>query len=555
MVKAGWNISLGDLGHRYDEAMANAAASGADFHLVMTNPQHGVNGAGEINEIQRWKDAMPAGTRLLWRTYLATDGEWIRTLGFNTGSDMMRLNETAFREHCRIWAENLADRWFREGHLDVIRDDPDNEPKLAGASYDVHRRYAISREQLIVACRKRGVKVAVGAFAVGLPHESMVENGALDPMLKVAEYLSVHEYPTAMPGVGDVIGYDAMLDPQSLWEKLPKAVWAIKKAYFLMRRCDRLKLQADALGNTGTKYIISETSTNEDIPDAHHYTSQLRDTYAKAECGGDLRGVQAWSGYHADVFGSSDGVDHVRRIFEYILTFIYNVPHVVGVCFYALNYSWGNGQRGRYRCHNFLGEAYDSLRRDKLPELNAQQKDKTMPETVLLRPLPDNFTWMMKRAKVASAGVNIRETWTTLDDNVLFLFKDSTEAFISANAFYNPDDGYHWRRIEFDDGKEGYVARGYIRDTEIAPPTPPAEEPVDDNTKPIPPIDDDTLIVLTDEQLDDAVVRYFDKMTVHVPKQTQADIPIVLARILARILRFMAFVIDPDIEQEKSPLS
>ena len=557
MVGMGYNISLGNLGHRYDEAMRNARDSGADFHLVMTNPHGGVNGAGEINEIQRWKDAMPDGTRLLWRTFLATNGEWVRTLGFNLVSEMMALSEADFRAHCIRWAQGQAQQWAREGHQDVIRDDPDNEPKLSGASDDVVRRYVISREELVKACKAVGITVAVGAFSVGLPHEGWIDRGLFDPLLKIAEVFSVHEYPPAMVGVGDVLPYEAMFEPETLWAKLPKQVWAISTIYSLMRRCDHLKLRAELVGNPNLEFIISETSTNEDIPDAHRVTSQLRGVYGKPECGGDLRGVQAWTRYHERVFGSNDVNQNVAQMIEYMLKYIYSVKHVIGVCFFALNYKWGEGAEGENRCHNLLNEMFDYLRRVLIPDINKRIREADVVTDI--PKLPEGFDWDMRPASVSSAGVKVRSSWSTQDEaNVLFVLREEQTVQASKNSFHNPNNGWDWLRVIFKDTVVGYVAKPFVNVSYVpvvdTPPTtePPVVDPAELEAAVFKWLDEnadrlfaEAVVEKSDTLIDKLVKVIFREWSTHIPVQEQPDMPAPLMAFISRFFGFIAKVSAP----------
>lgn len=468
MVRAGYNISLGNLGHRYDEAMDNAASSNADFHWVMTNPHQGINDAGEIAEIQRWKDAMPSHTRLGWRTFIETNGEWVRTLGFNSLDEMLRLSEEQFRAHCKKWAERIVAQYVREGHKDVIRDDPDNEPKLAGQSEKVYRYYVISREELLKASQAKGFTVAVCAFSVGLPDSQMIERGIFDPILRIAEVFSVHEYPTAAPGLGDVIPYSAMLQPETLWVKLPKQVWGISKSYNLMRRCDKLKLRANVVGNPDLKFIISEFSTHEDIPDAAQYTNSLRGEFGKPECGGDLRGVQAWTKYDERVFGSSDANANVARMLEYELRYIYAVDYVIGVCFYSLNYRWGVHKEGEWRCHNLLNEMFDNLRRVRIPEINERiyrevdMQDETK-EIPYVLPEPDDEGWSDVGEILIQPGLRVRDEPNTSGVKLIQL-EHNIIGRVHADSF-GKADGHAWRAIWSDEIEiSGFVAEYPLAD-------------------------------------------------------------------------------------------
>lgn len=512
-IAAGYNINLGGLEGRDNEAMLEAGEANADFHLLMTVPNGGMNGAGEIQQIGRWKAAMPSRTNLIWRTYLVTDGDWIATLGFtgeNRASKMMSLTDDQFQKHVDGWAETQAKRWHSEGHLDVWRDDPDNEPKLQGASPEILKRYVISRVALIRACKRYGVKVAIGAFSVGIPNEGDIDAGIFDPILREADYLSVHEYPHAVPGCGDLpfVGYDTSLTPETLWNKIPKQFWKVAAIYFLLRRVDRLVLKARQLGNTGIGVIITETSVVEDIPDAAVFKEELRKRYGKGECGGDLRGVQAWTEYHKVVFNSDDINQNVATMIEYMLQYIYNLDYILGLCFFGLNRLWGEGDKGKNRCHNYFNRQYDPLRKVIIPRLNAvsiaRGRIMTLESTPSLPDLPPNFSWDMTETTVKNvvASVNIRDSYT-VNGKRLGSIKQEYRAKVSKN--YVDNQGYRWHRIEFINAFNDavtYAAKGNLKDGELEDrylifgfeddtrPLPPIEEPTDETPafqlKPLP---------------------------------------------------------------------
>lgn len=95
--------------------------------------------------------------------------------------------------------------------LDIIRPDVmsdvviqcHNEPVVDSSNVGDFVRWNVA---MLEAAHARGIRVAVGTFAVGNPHESLITAGAFDPMLRALnanDVLMVHEYfrehPTAAP--------------------------------------------------------------------------------------------------------------------------------------------------------------------------------------------------------------------------------------------------------------------------------------------------------------------------------------------------------------------
>lgn len=475
MPAKGYNINLADLGDKYEEAQLSAIKAGADMHLVMTVPQNGVNGSGEIQEVSRWQTAV-APARLLWRTYSTHEGDWIRMLGYTTIEDMWRDNDTAFTERCRLWANEQAARWNREGLPDVIRDDPANEPGLDASNRALNERYVIRCVELQNACNFFNVKVAIGAFSVGTPHEDMIASGVFDPILRIANYFSVHEYPAGLPGAGDLFPYEDLLEPETYWQKLPQEVWETEAKYWLLRRCDRLYLRAKELGNS-IEIIVSESNTSEDIPDAVHVNNALKARgLALSECGGDLRGHQAWRLYYEKVFNSSDFQKNLATITEYQVMNVWNRPYIIGDCTFTLGFSWGTGSRGRYRCHNYLGDDCYEFRHTYLPAINVKfagiKQEPTMPE-----PIPE---YRMERKTISSRGeTNIRVNASASAEVYLTLRAEDQDVILAmiSNIPVLNNDGYGWHKIRYND-RDLWVAKTnnlLITDSPVDIPAPEPE--------------------------------------------------------------------------------
>lgn len=475
MPRIGYNINLSDLGARYEDALHSAKLANADFHLVMTVPQNGINGAGDIQSVTRWRDEL-SPARLVWRTYSTLEGDWIKMLGYTSTSAMLADSLDTFTDKCREWASITASRWHVEGLPDVIRDDPANEPGLNANDVQLNVRYVIRCVELQTACDFYGVQVAIGAFSVGTPHEELIDTGIYDPILRKAKYFSVHEYPAGMPGAGDLFEYERLLDPANYWQLLPRAIWSVDANYWLLRRCDRLYLRAKSLGND-VKFIITETNTSEDIPDAVHVNNQLKQRgYAIPDCGGDLRGHQAWRKYYEAVTGNNDFQSNVNRIMTYMGKYVFNVPHIVGVCLFTLGYSWGTGTQGRNRCHNYLGTDCDAIRKIYLPGLNKQLTQESDPV-----PLPDFNPALFDADVYVNSGYwNLRSEMSAGSADLGDITSIPERMKVSKET--RNENGYDWYKFERDlatHTQSGYFAKtdklviDYIEET-------PDNEPVPD---------------------------------------------------------------------------
>lgn len=343
-MRIGYNVNLSAINN---QAQEDAILSNADKHLLMTD------GHNPSPQIQVWKDALGAD-KIVWRKYDQREGNWTE---FNNGQ--------------------VISEWIADGHRDVIRDDPSNEPSLGGTDQDNNERYVKHSVDLLNRANNAGFTVAIGAFSVGTPHESMIDNGTYDDLIRAVveggHYISVHEYCPGIPGAGDVFPYAALSHPESVLSEMLTNQWALDE-YWLLRRSDRFVKRARQLGLADPRIIITECFIDY-IPDASTILQKLRPPYGIAEYNNDLRGVLAWRDYYHVAF---DGLDYeliVDRLTEYLAHKVYNQSWIHGACLFALNNLWDTPQG-----HNWLNARLDTFRRVFLPAINSQVTEPPEPE-------------------------------------------------------------------------------------------------------------------------------------------------------------------------------
>ncbi len=454
MSSIGYNVNLSAI----DNTTQNdVTLAGANMHLLMTVPQQidrvGVNGQTEINQIADWKQAI-SPAKSVWRTYSEKEGDW------------------------KIFPSNdvIIMRWLNEGQNDVIRDDPANEPSLAGGDKLINVQYVASRVDLLEQASAVEIKVAVGAFSVGTPHQDRINDGTYDPLIRAVveggHYFSVHEYCPGIPGAGDVFQYDELLNPQTVLSKMFSELWPLGD-YWLLRRSDRFVSRALQTLKIEAPQIIVTEAFIDNIGDASEVLNQLRDKYGLTECNRDMRGVLAWRPYYHDAF---DGIhsDHqlqVDYLVSYLANEVYNVDWIKGVCLFALNRDWDSPE-----CHNWLNNSLNEFRRVFLPNINYNlELPPPKPPILELPPPPED--WKMKYGLISfslEGGSNIRSEYSTLEDNDIGKIRDvPLSGMISTETVEN--EGFKWHKVVLDT-LVGYFAKtGYVTITrlDIEPPLPP----------------------------------------------------------------------------------
>jgi Papain-like cysteine protease AvrRpt2 len=137
------------------------------------------------------------------------DSPLAQSVKFHQGDDAWITHRRFLSYDKELWLHVTPDEW-----LDIVEDDAAN-----GVLVQCHNEPRIGEDNVeefvawMVACiriaHSRGIRLAPCAFAVGNPHEALIENGAFDDLLMELgpdDALMVHEYfqdhPLAEPEAG-----------------------------------------------------------------------------------------------------------------------------------------------------------------------------------------------------------------------------------------------------------------------------------------------------------------------------------------------------------------
>lgn len=406
MSKIGYNIAMSWVDN---QAIENAVASGADKHLIMTESDDAAR------QIGMWKDRLSAD-KIVWREYSRLEGNW------------------------SVYPNNveIVEKWKTQGHRDIIRDDPTNEPSLDANNSELNQRYVKTRVDLLHIARTEGIKVAVGAFSVGTPHEDMINAGIYDDLIRAVvaggHYFSVHEYCPGIPGAGDVFPYSELLNPQTVVSKMKQDIWGLDD-YWLLRRSDRFVKRARELGIADPQIIVTEAFIdNIDMGDVRE---QLRRGFGLAEYNYDLRGVLAWREYWFEAFGTRDLNAIVQILTKYAANKVFNQSWIKGVCLFSLNKNWDTPEG-----HNWLNEMLRSFRETSLPFINAGIVSSSEPPepSEYTMPPPHSILWGV--GTLEFEGLNFREQ-PTLDSDIIRTLDGTYRGMLNEGQIIEVD-GYNW---------------------------------------------------------------------------------------------------------------
>jgi hypothetical protein len=409
--KFGYNIDASQQHVTLDDI----ASVNAPVHLLMTAPPSGVNDANALNQLERYKAAMP-GVLWVWRTYNALEGNW----------SQYPTNQTYIA------------RWNKEGHRDVIRDDPCNEPNIGNDA-----AYVARSVDLLDRAADAGFRVAIGAFSVGTPHHDAIQRGVYDPLLQAIHrgnhYLSYHSYGHGIPDVGELRPLEVLDDPQRAFMTMVNKRWEVRQGYWYLRRSDWFVMRARELGLPDTPTIMTEACFDQ-INVNPGFMDGLRRRYGLSQYHNDLRGVMSWAKYweHADAA--------LIDIMEYLRDNVYYPDYIKGVCLFAINKQWRVPQ----------GHDWGQLPTALIKSVNSHvwQPEQPQPE-----PEPD-VTWRTEVVSPVRGAVNIRKEPSTSAPVVAKLAEDRTQVRVSNRTVDTAN--YVFQEIEIG-GVRGWVAREVVR--------------------------------------------------------------------------------------------
>ncbi len=446
MVKFGFNWDTGSVS--FEQAIPAMQAAKANAHLLMLDPGGFFLRAGDLDTIRKVASAVPDCT-LIIRIYSRNEGRW---------TDYPSASQ--YEQHWR-WIRQQLDGALTKR---LVFDDPVNEPNLAGSDRLAARVYVSRCIELVKAANNAGIKLAIGAWSVGTPHESLFEAEYL-PLWKLLaqskQAISMHLYGAIPFEAGELAPLDIVLDAK-LARSAMRGKWSVSYAGWFIGRAYRI-IQIFAKYGLGTPEIYVTECIVDNVFNSSN--SQIKEAW-RAKYGIDMyqrdpRGIFCWERYLAEMFPEYQFDEAIAYLLSYARKNIFYHEAFKGACLFALNAQWGypNGSN-RQAGSNYADGKLSRFRSELLPKVNVERID--MPVTY--------------KARISSKTTsNVRGSADTSAPIVLILtnawiLADVTEVNIS-------NDGYEWLQVKTDT-VTGFVAKtsNLVIEPIVTEPTEPVYE-------------------------------------------------------------------------------
>jgi hypothetical protein len=482
MVKFGYNIGTDSIS--YESAIASMKASGGDGHLIMIANGDYFLKLGDLETIRKYLGALPTAT-LIIRLYHKSEGNW-------------SLYPTAaeYENHWRWVKTQLGTEAMKR----IVFDSPFNEPNLAGDNPLAAKPFVDYCRALVKAAYNAGVKVAIGAFSVGTPHEKLLNTVYVPLWQDCAKYkqgISLHLYAAAIAELGETIGLDTVLDPVKSRAALVDKKWPMDmQGWFIGRAFRIIQIWQDLGLGTPELYVTEGIIDNIFNSGSSHIKDQWREKFGLAQYEKDPRGAACWEKWLLEVFrydmDSSIGkpLDFQQTLgvlFRHARKNIFYHAAFKVVCIFALNAQWGLGY-GTYpkgtnygAGSNFDHPLFDRFRKEYLPAINAEIMGETMPEPI---PFPDLASPLWEAGTlVLKSATNVRNQPTLAKSSLITTLPIGN---YKAKQFLTTEqkEGYSWHAYQIIRENAAplnvWVAKEiigeWIKDIVIPPPVPTLEE-------------------------------------------------------------------------------
>lgn len=408
MVKFGWHSDTSSIS--FESLVTSMLASGGDCHLLMIDNGGFFLKAGDYETIRKYCAAVP-DCKFIIRNYHKLEGNWSQY-----------PNALQYEANWKIAKQLLGDLTNR-----LIFDSPCNEPNLAGGNVTEAKRFVDYCIALVEAAARAGVKLAVGAFSVGTPHESLIPS-VYAPLWRKCDELgqgiSVHAYGAAIPELAEYADLRDVLNPVKSRAAIRENKWSIAGGWLIARPYRIIEAYSELGLGTPQIYVTEGivdnifNSSNSDIKEA------WRNKFGMDAFNRDPRGIQTWERWLLEVF-KPDGFDFgqcLAFLFRHARRNIFYHKAFKAVCIFALNAQWGYGYGGKPNGtnkeagSNFDRPEFERFRTVDLPTINAESlEDNPMPEQFPL--YPASFHSLKQSNVRAENDVNAPVLYT-LDTNV-----------------------------------------------------------------------------------------------------------------------------------------
>lgn len=372
MVKFGFNCDTSSVS--FESLVASMRASGGDCHLLMIDNGGFFLKAGDFETIRKYCAAVP-DCKFIIRLYHKLEGNWSQY-----------PSALQYEANWKIAKQLLGDLTER-----LIFDSPFNEPNLAGDNAVEAKHFVDYCVRLVKAASNAGIKLAVGAFSVGTPHESLIPT-VYAPLWQTCDELgqgiSVHAYGAAIPELAEYADLRDALDPKKARAAIRENKWNIGGGWLIARPYRIIEAYSELGLGTPQIYVTEGivdnifNSSNSDIKD------EWRNKFGIDAFNRDPRGIQTWERWLLEVF-KPDGFDFgqcLAFLFRHARRNIFYHKAFKAVCIFALNAQWGYGYGGKPNGtnkeagSNFDRPEFERFRTIDLAIINAESLEDTMPQ-------------------------------------------------------------------------------------------------------------------------------------------------------------------------------
>jgi hypothetical protein len=429
-MKFGYNCDTSSVSFEF--AIEAMKQSGADCHLIMISPNSFYLGTGDLATIRKYLEALPSHVKLIIRTYNTNEGDWQRY--------------PAAIEYERHWKwikanlGNLTDR--------LIFDDPANEPNLGGSDVNAAKAYVARCVELVKAASNAGVKLAIGAWSVGTPHESLFATVYTPLWWALHEYkqaISWHLYGAIPNEAGETESLEIVLNAATARNYMASDRWPIAHQGWLMARPYRLIEHFRNYDLGVPEFYITECFVDNIFNSQSSWIKEAWKAKYNSPKYPDPRGVQAWEEYLKEMFPEMAFDVAIAHLLSHARKNIFYHGAFRGGCLFALNKQWGypNGSN-KEAGSNYEDTQFTRFRAELLPSVNAE--------------IDEDTPMQLFPAKIKTPSSNIRATANGIVLSEINV-PDWSSAMLSKSFVRVEGSPYNWHEIGYND------LRGFVADT------------------------------------------------------------------------------------------
>lgn len=335
-MRFGYNIDLSSIDH--NRAIDAMIKSRADVHLLMFGNGGFFWQFGDIQLAKMFLERVPNATFIL-RMWNRNEGDW------------KRYPQASEYQANWAWAKGQLGNYANR----IVFDDPVNEPQMPSndnASHPDMAAYVARCVAMVEAASKAGVKLAVGAFAVGTLQESVLAT-TYKPLWNALkthkQALSYHAYGAIPFEAGETEDISIVLDARKARAYMKDARWPMTHGGWLLAETYRVIQICEGLGFTPEIYLTESIVDNVFNSQTSHIKEQWRAKYGIEMFQRDPRGVRTWERYLKEFF-EAEGLSFeygIAKLLDHARKNIFYHPAFKGACLFALNAQWDYGYDGR----------------------------------------------------------------------------------------------------------------------------------------------------------------------------------------------------------------